>query len=344
MFGSQISTQELIRFCFRMGTSIQAGLEMRRLWEGEAKRGSVRQRNAMQQVYEAICDGESMVAAMRDTGYFPKLTIAMLEIGELTGRSDQSFQRLSKHYEHQQAMLRQFLRGMAWPYLQLVAAQFILAGVIYILGIVAEMNGGETLFDITGMGLTGAAGAIWFLFITFGMQIAIALPIYGLIKGWFGSKPVEIAMRIPYIGAYSRNSAMGILCWSLGMALDAGLDAPRSVELGIESTQNPFYISKISFIKDEIVEKGTSFYEAFRDADGFPADFLDSMEACELSGTLSQGLLRLSHEYDDEAQRNMVVVTVMANGIIWLGISGLLIYMILSMAMQYIGLINSLTS
>ena len=341
MFSQQISTAQLIRLCHRVGTSLRSGLNMRRIWEGELNRGSLRHQQVMQSIFARISEGDTLVAAMRDTGYFPKLAIAMIEIGEMTGKLEISFLKLTEHYEHQRAMARQFIGGITWPGIQFGMGVLIVGLLTYAFGAIGTATGSQPI-DLLGLG-SGLSGMIMFFSLVGTSTAIVVMFFYSLVQGWFGPGPVSLAMHIPVLGACFRQMAMGRLTWSLGMGLDAGLDAIRSVELSIDSTQNPFYRSRGEVVKAAIVERNCEFYAAFREAGGFPDDFLDHLEAAELAGTLSESLVRMSHEYDDEAKRSMAAVTMIATGLTWMGVSGMLIFMIFRIASIYLGAINELT-
>jgi type IV pilus assembly protein PilC len=340
MFNSKISTSQLIRVCQRIGMGLRAGLPMRKVWEGEAHRGSGKQRQVMQAIYDHIAEGDTVSDAMKDSAaYFPRLVVAMVEIGEHTGRLETVFLKLADHYEHQQKLARQFLFGIAWPAIQLSMAVTLFGLLIYVFGLVAAVAGGDPV-DITGLGLTGFSGMIQYFFWV-GVSVAyIGGMLYAFVHGWFGPTPMRIATYIPVIGPCLSQMAMSRLCWSLGMALDAGIDAKRSVELAIDSTQNPFYVSRAPHVLAEI-HAGNQFYESFRDAGGFPQDYLDLLEAAEISGTLSEALVRMSTDYDDQARRSMQVITSIASFLVWAGVAVMLVLMILRMAMIYLNALNS---
>jgi type IV pilus assembly protein PilC len=91
----------------------------------------------------------------------------------------------------------------------------------------------------------------------------------------------------------------------------------------------------------EEIKSGNQFYEAFRDGGGFPQDFLDLLEAAEISGTLSEMLVRMSSDYDEQARRSMMVLTSIASFVVWAGVAVMLVLMILRMAMIYLNAINN---
>jgi type II secretory pathway component PulF len=305
---SLLSTSELIGLSRRVGTSLRSGIEVRRVWEHESQRGSTRFRHAMLTILEHVKQGETVSAAMRAAHAFPPVMLAMVEIGEHTGKLDEALLKLAEHYEHQASLRRQFFFGIAWPGLQLLAAILVISLLIYILDALGGTQLDGTPWDVTGLGLRGASGVAIFLtaigvILGGGVTLVVAV-----LYGWLGPKPIQFAMKLPLIGSCLRHSAMSRLSWSLGMALDAGMDAKRSVELSLVATQNPFYLSRIDAVVGTI-DDNREFYEAFRDAGGFPDDFLLELETAEIAGTLSESLVRMAREYNDRAKSALNLLT-----------------------------------
>src|SRR4051812_17850259 len=107
-----ISSAELIAFYRRVGMSLRSGIDARRVWEQEATRGSARYRAAAHTVLDHIKQGEAITAGMQAANFFPPVTLAMVEIGEHTGKLDEALARLGEHYERQVSLQRQFVIGI----------------------------------------------------------------------------------------------------------------------------------------------------------------------------------------------------------------------------------------
>jgi type IV pilus assembly protein PilC len=340
MFGSQIGAYDLSRLCQRVGMSLRAGLPIKKVWEAETRRGGGTHRKVMEEIHEHVSEGGTVSDAFRNSrGYFPRLAIAMVEIGEHTGRLERVFLRLGDHYDHQVKMVREFLGGIAWPAIQLGAAVLIIGGMIWIFGMIASMTGGDPI-DITGLGLVGNTGVVQYFFWVAMIILYTAGMVYAISRGMLGPLPVRLAMYLPFAGPCLRQLAMARLCWSLGMALDAGVDAKKSVLLAIDSTQNPFYISRGPLVAEGI-DAHREFYESFRDASGFPTDFLDLLQAAEISGTLSETLERMSSDYEEEARRSMRTLVMAASSLVWMGTVTFIVMAIFRVAMIYINALNS---
>jgi len=322
-----LSTSQLIGFCRRVGTSLRSGVDIRRMFELESTHGSAHYRAAMQTIVDRIKQGESLAAAMRDAGCFPPVTLAMAEIGEHTGKTDQALLRLADHYEHQQSLRRQFLFFIAWPAFQLFAAVLLIGLLIYVFGAIASYHPGSEAIDVTGLGLSGMRGVLLYFLAVGAVATGVAAVVLALARGWFGPRPVQWAMHVPVLGPPLSHMAMSRLAWSLGMALDAGMDARRSAELSIVATQNPFYLSRSGAVVDAIAHN-RQFYEAYRDAEGFPDEFLRELETAEIAGTLSESLVRMSRDYDERAKAALLVFTWFATIGVWILVAAIMIALI----------------
>jgi type II secretory pathway component PulF len=322
----RIRTGTLIHFCQRVGNAIRAGIDARRLWETEARYGSRTHRHYVDVVRQHVVGGDTVADGMRACGgYFPPLVCEMVEVGERTGKLDQVFLKLGEHYQHQQALTRSFLIGIAWPSLQLLMGIFVIGLLIAVLGALgSEM-------DVLGIGLVGVSGMITFWALCAAVLGGILLAVVAVMRGWLGPAPMMVAMRIPMLGTALASLALSRLTWSLAMAFDAGIDARRSVELAIRASQNPYYRSRESVVSTAVV-RNRQFHEAFAEAGVYPDDFLQMLETAEIAGTTSESMQMLCREYEERARNALRWLTWLTGIVIWLGIGSLLVVMIFRLA------------
>ena len=329
----RIGTRTLIAFCQRVGNSIRAGIDARRLWETEARYGSATHRYNVDVIRQHVVRGDTIADGMRATGgYFPTLVCEMIDVGERTGQLDQVFLKLADHYDHQRSLTRSFLLGIAWPSLQLVMGIFIVGLLIAILGVLdlRDLASGERV-DVLGIGLHGTSGMLIFWAICAAAIGGIVGGVMAVTRGWLGSTPMMIAMRIPMLGTALANMALARLTWSLAMSLDAGIDARRSVELAVRASQNPYYQSREATISSAIVGN-RQFHEAFAEAGVFPEEFLQMLETAEIAGTTSESMQLLCREYEERARNALRWLTWLTGIVIWIFIGGLMVMMIFRLA------------
>ncbi|MDX1944183.1 MAG: type II secretion system F family protein [Pirellulaceae bacterium] len=328
-----ISTRSLIQLCQRVGTSLRAGIDVRKVWEMETRHASGTLKLELDRIRLRVAQGDPVFEAMKTAGgYFPPMFVQMVEVGEQTGKLDEVLLRLAEHYEHQAQMRRSFWFGIAWPLFELAFAVLIIGFLIFILGVVSGMRGGEPV-DVLGIGLVGTRGAIlWFT----GCGIlagGVAWLALAISRGWLGPKPMLIAMRIPLLGQCLESLALARLTWSLAMSLDSEMSARRAVELSIRAAQNPYYEAALRRVTDGI-RQNMQFHESFRLAGVFPDEFLHALEAAELAGATHEALLRLAALYEDKSRTAMRMLTGIATVAVMLLVFGVLIFAIFMLAWQ----------
>ena len=100
IFSARISNKLLGQFCRRVGTSLEAGLDMRMAIEREKTSGSSAYREKMKDIHSAVCKGDSLTDSLKSQGgYFPKPFYQMVHVGERTGRLDHVLTKMAEYYE-----------------------------------------------------------------------------------------------------------------------------------------------------------------------------------------------------------------------------------------------------
>jgi type IV pilus assembly protein PilC len=330
----------LAAFCRRMGVGLRAGVDIMRMLDAETRFGSPQHRLVMKRISECIREGNSLARAMlNEKRYFPPLLIQLVNAAEEGGRLESVFAYMADHYDQLLETRRFFLSRISMPLLQLGLAILIIGGVILIQGILA--HGGTPAFDASGLGLAGTKGlAIYSLFVLL-IGGAIGLLIFGAWKNWFNCHRhlMPIVQRIPQLGTALTTLGLSRLSMTLSMLLNAGVDARRSIKQAFLATGNYYFIGGMDRAVAE-VEKGHSFGDAFDAAEVFPVDFLDSVRVGELSGTETESLDRLAHQYQEQSKHALSVIATLISIAIWISIMLLLAFWVIRMFMSYVNMLS----
>ncbi len=339
IFSPRIGWASLAALCRRLSVSASAGIDARTTWNREAKRAGRKQRPQFTQIRDAVAGGESVGDAVEKLdGYFPTLFREMLAVGEKTGTLAEVLRRLAEHYENQLRLRRMFLAGITWPLIQLSFAVFVVGLLIWVLGFIAGMRGGKPI-DILGFGLIGNQGLMIYLSFVGSIVAAAGVLIQAIRRGVFWAKPLQRAMlRVPMIGHALQTLCLARMAWSMQLTLNVEMDLRRSLPLAIRSTGNDFYIRHCQRIVADITS-GSEIHEALRKSGAFRADFLDSVEAAELSGQLVESMARLSRQYEEQAQAALHTLVTISGFAVWAMVATLIAALIIRMAMFYIGTI-----
>lgn len=127
---------------------------------------------------------------------------------------------------------------------------------------------------------------------------------------------------------------------TLAMLLNAGVDAKRCMQEAFRSTGNFYYMSGMKRAVDE-VEKGQSFAHSLDCSEVIPKEFVQAIEVGELSGTETDSLERIAHEYSRRSKTALAQLAMATSVAIWAAIAIFLIFLIIRMFMQYVNLLNN---
>jgi type IV pilus assembly protein PilC len=341
VFGPQIGWKSLSLVCRQMATLLDSGVTVRQTFKLAAgKTGDSRCRKTMAAVSEAIDAGEDVATAMRDqAGAFPELLIDMVDVAEQSGAMPEILIGLADHYENNLRMRTNFLRQIAWPVFQLVAAILVIALLLVLLGWVADAKGGEPI-DVLGLGLSGTLGAVTWLIASFGSIFGVLIAFQVASSSMSGRKFLHpLLLRLPVIGNCMLSFAIARFSWAFYLTQQTGMPIRRSLEASLKATTNGAFIAATPGIC-ELVKAGQPLYDALAASNLFPADFLQMVQVGETSGTVPEQLHRLSPQFEDQARRSLSTLTAVFGWSIWLAVAMMIVFFIFRIFTWYIGLIN----
>jgi type IV pilus assembly protein PilC len=339
-----IPQKSLAHICRSLGTMLHSGLDIQKAIKLTAKKLSdPRAAKGLAEVHKSIKSRGEIAPSMREQGKrFPNLMTDLVEVGETTGSLPEVFKSLSKHYETNVRLKRQFLGAIAWPAFQLVAAIFVIAMLIYVLGIIGgEPTGArdELRFDI--FGLHGASGAVTWLLSTFGTLAVVIVGYKLVVRNMAGRQFLDSwLLRIPVLGACMRSFAIARFSWAFALTQQAGMSIRPSVEQSMNATSNGAFITSKDIVWQRLHE-GETLTDSLAASQLFPEDFIQVVDVAETTGTVPESLDRLSPQFEEDAQRKLAALTAAAGWGVWAIVAVFVIFLILSIAMQYVGMLEN---
>jgi type IV pilus assembly protein PilC len=339
MFGSRLSLKQLALVCRSLGTTLQAGVPIIKAVElagGKASQPALR--SALLEVRDEIKGGSLLAPSLEaHSELFPELMIDMVRVGEETGMLPEVFRSLAEHYENNLRLKKDFISQITWPVVQLFAAIFIIAGLIFLLGIVA---GGARGIDPLGFGLYGTRGALIWL----GGWGAI------LVGGYVGYRILTSSpsgqsllfrslMRVPVVGTCLESFAVARFSWAFHLTQEAGMPIDESLRASLKATSNGAFVAAADQIVHS-VESGDTLTEAVSQSDLFSEDFVQMVHVGETTGTVPETLHRLSPQFEDQARRSLRALATAAGWTVWCIVAGFIIFLIFRIALWYVGMIN----
>ena len=337
---TKITMSQMAKLFHRLATSYTAGIDIRSAYQRESQTGSPAYRTKAQQIYKQLGGGQPLAEAMANTnGYFPELAISVVKAGERGGRLEESFARLSKHYGDLVAFRSKFLAAIAWPAFELFAAIMIVGGLMAICDSIFETMEMEK-FDWFMMGSTVGNVIAYFVLVFLFFAVFTAI-VVGTARGWFGTMPMRIALKIPLIGKTIECLALSRLAWTMSVAENAGMNAIETAQLALRSTEN-FYYMNLEPVISRNLQQGHPFYETFKATKAFPEDLLIYIDNGERAGELSESMDRASHELQARAELNLKAIGTIGFVLMILFVAAVVLVILVFAVQQYVNMLNSL--
>lgn len=346
MFAAHMPLAALATLCRSLGTMLHSGVNLlKALKVVEQQQRTEFARQSLRQISDEVRKGTDLATALREQQpYFPDLLIEMVEVAERTGTLPEVLLGLADHYENLIRLRRTFLGAIAWPVLQLIAAIFIVAGLILVLGILAGSQGGQPAFDPLGLGLFGVSGALTWLAYCFGTAVALAMLYLLLTRGFRQAKAVHrVLLAVPVVGGCLRAFAIARFAWAYALTQQAGMDVKPSLEASLRATNNGAFIAAAPHILAAIMA-GEEFTTALEITGLFPRQFLEMVRVGESSGTVPETLQRLSPQFEEQARRSLQALTSALGFLIWSLVALLIIVLIFRIFGSYVEMINKAAS
>ncbi|MDA1018107.1 MAG: type II secretion system F family protein [Planctomycetota bacterium] len=337
-FGKRIPLKQLARFCHSLSTMLNTGVEVDRALELAAGRaGGSRVRDFAAAAQVIVKSGSAFhVAIKRHHEQFTEVMRDMVVVGEESGHLPEVLKQLSEHFDTLHEMRTKFLRSIAWPVLQFVAGTLVVAGLIALLGML-----GNT--DMLGLGLMGPGDAMFFLAFIYG-SIAMLFFAYMVASKNLSSKAKvhEFLMRIPVVGKCMTSFAIARFSWAFALTQQTGMTIDRSLELSLRASGNGVYQNLYEFLRRRIHE-GDELGAALAATEKFPPDFVEMVRVGENAGTVPEELMRLQPQFQEDAQRALQTLAQIMGFAVWFVVAGMIIFIVFSVILTYVGMINNLT-
>lgn len=336
LLNPQFSPKALAPFCQTMARMLEAGVEIRKSLKTSAGHNpDSRLTGVVEEVARKVTRGNDLTSSFREhSERFPPLFLDLLNVGEQTGSLPEVFKSLADYYAARVTRAREFRSAIAWPVIQLFAAILIIGLLIFLLGLVGDI-------DVLGFGLMGAQGAAIWYSMCFGSIGGLWIAYKFLNRTMAGQMMIDPALlRIPVVGRCLRMFAMARFAWCFALTQQAGMSIKPSLESSMNATANGAFIVSTPYIWKELRE-GESLADSLAVAKLFPEEFIHVVDTAEQTGTVPETLHRMSEQFDEEAHRAMKTLTVFLARAVWALVAMVIIFFIFRIAMFYVNMLNS---
>jgi len=313
-----------------MGVSLNAGLDTRKAFENCKHLLGKGHTASLSLITNELEVGQSLHECIRQCPKtFPPLLGMMVQVGELSGRTESAFMGLADYYDNRVALIRGFFKSIAWPVLQLVLATMVIG---LMLLIIEWLTGGPSpLFPIR----LNTYLSIVSVFYAFAIGISYCVHMQWLnIEVFVGLLSILPGVKHPFL-----NLALSRLCWTFSLVHNAGVDAERCAAMAIKSSGNPVYTKTLEAVLSSIRDNH-DFHSSFAKTKVYPTALLTILETTEQTGTISEGLWREAGIFREKAERQLRWLSKIFSGMVYGCCAVIIGAVIISMFMGYLNILN----
>lgn len=266
----KLSNEELITFCSQMALILKSGISsLEGIYIMEDGDGQPEGKEILKEIREEIEICGMLYPAMEKTGVFPEYALHMTEIGEQTGRLDETMEALAAYYQREEETMEAVKNAVTYP----IAMLGMLLVIVVVL-FVKVMPVFEQVYIQLGQEMTGVARNI----LNIGNWMRQSAIVLAVIAGIILVLAVLIIfsrkIRSQFLIQVQKIGLMKKIAWKrartrfasgMAMSLKSGLDIDESLALSEKLIDYEPLRVQIEKCQEQIKE-GKSFPKALKEA------------------------------------------------------------------------------
>jgi MSHA biogenesis protein MshG len=329
LFGERVRLVDLLLFSRQMFALLKAGVPIMQALAGLQESTDNRAfRAVLQRIREHLDAGRELSAALaRQQPVFSPFYVAMVQVGERTGRLEEVFLRLFHHLEFQKFMREQVKSALRYPLFVLAAMAIALVIInVFVIPAFAKVYAGfkAELPPLTRLLIAFSDFMVthWLWLVGAGAMAVLAF--WRLVRtprgrhGWDWAK-----LRIPIAGKIVHKATMARFARSLSLALRSGVPVVQGLALVAQVVDNDYVARRVERMRSS-VGRGESVLRAAIQAGIFTPVVLQMIKVGEDSGALDDLLQEIADLYQREVEYELKTLSAQIEPILIVGL-GLLV-------------------
>lgn len=310
----RVTSKELVLFTHQFATLIRAGVP---LLECLDILGTETENPAWQPVLSRIRgDIERGVLLTKALGHFPTIFHEfyrrMVEVGETTGRLDESLSQLAVYLDKQAQLRAKILSALAYPALLVTVAFTVL--VFLLVWVVPLFSGlfqefGESLPWLTQVVIHLADGIREHALVLVGLLASLVIGCRLMLTNARSRHAIDgVLLRLPFLGAIFRKSAIVRFARTLGFLVRRGVPLLTALSVAGTVTGNTVIEQSLRVVAAD-VQDGKSLSETLRASGMFPPMVTQMIKVGEATGSLDAMLEKIADLFEQEVDRVVATLT-----------------------------------
>ncbi len=302
-----VRAEEIVMFCRQLRTLLKAGVPILRALKGLAESArNPRLKQALSRVLAQLQEGlELNMALAQHPALFSPLFIAMVRVGESTGRLEEAFAHLAEHLEMEKQTRERVRTALRYPLIVLGA--IAVAVVIINIWVIPAFANAFARYDAELPLMTRILIATSDFFRTqwplllFGGIGALVVMRQWLTTAQGRRLSARWLLRMPLTGPIVHKAVMGRFAQSLSMTLSAGVPLVQALKVVAGVVDNVHVAERIQEMRKGI-EKGESITRTAAATGLFTPLVLQMLAVGEESGAVDELLAETARHYQAEVE------------------------------------------
>ncbi|MFO1219346.1 MAG: type II secretion system F family protein [Burkholderiaceae bacterium] len=303
----RVKTTDLLLFSRQLHTLLRSGVPILRALAGlQDSATGERMRATLAEVRRSLESGiELSMSFAQHAAVFSPFYVAMVRVGEMTGRLDEVFMSLFRHLEFELYMQQQVKSALRYPAF-VIAAMVAAVAVINLMVVPAF----ATVFRSFNAELPWATqlliGASDFT-LHHGAWLALAAAAGAFaLKAWIDTPPGREAwdrwrLRVPLAGRIVKKATLARFARSFALALKSGVPVERALSVTAHTVDNRHIARKVEQMRDA-VERGETILRAAAASGEFTPVVLQMLAVGEETGAVDELLDEVADLYSNDVQ------------------------------------------
>jgi MSHA biogenesis protein MshG len=334
LFEPKIELEDLILFSRQMFSLSKAGIPMIRALTGLADSAvNPALRRIIDDIRSDLEGGQPLSQAMRRQQHvFSDLYIAIVHVGENSGRLDEAFAQIATYLELERETIKRIKSATRYPTFVLIAMGIGLLIInIFVIpafsGVFAKLGADLPWQTQVLVGFSNFMVSYWYLL------LFISLVIVALVRTWVGRPEGRLQwhrwkLKIPVIGSLFERIHLGRFCRSFSMILRSGLPIVQGLHIVSQALGNDYMAVKVKDMRGHI-ERGSSFLQSSVQSDLFTPLVLQMISVGEETGAMDAMLAEAAEFYEQEVDYDLKGLADAIEPILIIGIGAMILVLAL---------------
>ena len=330
----KVSLDDLVMFSRQMYSLTRAGVPIIRAMAGLAETTkSIRLRRVLGAIAENLESGRSIGDSLRQhPDVFPSIYVSIIQVGENSGRLDESFLQISRHLELEKESRDRVKAALRYPMFVMVAMAVALAiiNMFVIPAFSRVFKSFHTQLPLpTRILLATSEFSVnyWWL---------ILLVVVALVGGFMWYIRTEggeyrwdrFKLRIPIVGSIINRATLARFCRSFAMGMRSGVPLVQSLTVVSRATDNAYVASKIVMMRNGI-ERGESLTRTAATTGLFTPLVMQMLSVGEETGQVDDMMQEVAEYYEREVDYDLKRLSSYIEPILIIGIGVLVLILAL---------------